>query len=47
MKDETRAWLNYAAENLAVAELSLANDHLNACLHNIKRRVAHKLESMI
>jgi hypothetical protein len=34
MKDETSAWLSYADENLAVAELSLANNHLNACLHN-------------
>ena len=34
MKDETPAWLSYADENLAVAELSLANNHLNACLHN-------------
>lgn len=29
MKDETPAWLSYADENLDVAELSLANNHLN------------------
>ena len=29
MKDETYAWLNYAAENLDVAELSLAHANLS------------------
>ena len=32
MKDEIPAWLSYADENLAVDELSLVNDLLNACL---------------
>lgn len=47
MKDETRAWLNYAAENLAVAELSLAHDHLNACLHNAQQSVEKYLKALI
>jgi HEPN domain-containing protein len=47
MKDETRAWLNYAAENLAVAELSLAHDHLNACLHNTQQAVEKYLKALI
>ena len=37
MKDETPAWLSYADENLYVAELSLVNNHLNACLHNAQQ----------
>ncbi|HLA27387.1 MAG TPA: hypothetical protein VJZ49_05780 [Syntrophales bacterium] len=37
MKDETSSWLSYADENLAVAELSLVNNHLNACLHNAQQ----------
>ena len=47
MKDETCAWLNYAAENLAVAELSLAHDHLNACLHNTQQAVEKYLKALI
>lgn len=47
MKDETRAWLDYAAENLAVAELSLAHDHLNACLHNAQQAVEKYLKALM
>ncbi len=47
MKDETCAWLNYAAENLAVAELSLAHDHLNACLHNAQQAVEKYLKALM
>ncbi len=47
MKDETRAWLNYAAENLAVAELSLAHNHLNACLHNTQQAVEKYLKALM
>ena len=46
MKDETYAWLNYAAENLDVAELSLAHDHLNACLHNAQQAVEKYLKAL-
>jgi len=47
MKDETCAWLNYAAENLAVAELSLAHNHLNACLHNAQQAVEKYLKALM
>jgi HEPN domain-containing protein len=47
MKDETGAWLNYAAENLAVAELSLDHDHLNACLHNAQQAVEKYLKALM
>ena len=47
MKDETPAWLSYADENLDVAELSLANNHLNACLHNAQQAVEKYLKALI
>jgi HEPN domain-containing protein len=47
MKDETSAWLSYADENLDVAELSLAHDHLNACLHNAQQAVEKYLKALI
>ena len=47
MKDEIPAWLSYADENLDVAELSLANDHLNACLHNSQQAVEKYLKALI
>ena len=47
MKDETDAWLNYAAENLAVAELSLAHSYLNACLHNAQQAVEKYLKALM
>ena len=46
MKDETCAWLNYAAENLAVAELSLAHNHLNASLYNAQQAVEKYLKAL-
>lgn len=46
MKDETYAWLNYAAENLDVAELSLSHNHLNACLHNAQQAVEKYLKAL-
>ncbi|RJP58547.1 MAG: HEPN domain-containing protein [Deltaproteobacteria bacterium] len=47
MKDETPAWLSYADENLDVAELSLANNHLNACLHNAQQAVEKYLKALV
>jgi HEPN domain-containing protein len=47
MKDETRAWLTYAAENLDVAELSLAHSHLNACLQNAQQSVEKYLKALM
>jgi hypothetical protein len=36
MKDETKAWLVYAAENLASAEILLEQNLLNACIQNVQ-----------
>lgn len=47
MRGETRVWLQYADENLAVAELALTNDHLNACLHNAQQAVEKYLKALI
>jgi len=47
MKDETKSWLNYAAENLEVAELSLAHNHLNACLYNAQQAVEKYLKALM
>src|SRR3972149_2710130 len=45
--DEPPAWLSYADENLDVAELSLANNHLNACLHNTQQAVDEVFKSAL
>jgi HEPN domain-containing protein len=37
MKNETRAWLDYADENLKSAEVLLRNGLFNACLQNIQQ----------
>jgi len=47
MRNETRFWLQYADENLDVAELALANDHLNACLHNAQQAVEKYLKTLV
>jgi len=47
MKDDTLAWLSYADENFDVAKLSLAHDHLNACLHNAQQAVEKYLKALI
>ena len=47
MKDETRLWLQYAEENLDVAELALTNGHFNASLHNAHQAVEKYLKAVI
>ncbi|MBI4776796.1 MAG: HEPN domain-containing protein [Deltaproteobacteria bacterium] len=47
MKDETRTWLSFADENLAVARLTLEHGHLNACLQNAQQAVEKYLKAMI
>jgi HEPN domain-containing protein len=47
MKDETRAWLSYADENLDVARLSLEHGHLNASLQNVQQAVEKYLKAVI
>jgi HEPN domain-containing protein len=47
MKDETRAWLSYADENLGVSALTLEHGHLNACLQNAQQAVEKYLKAVI
>jgi HEPN domain-containing protein len=47
MKDETRAWLSYADENLEVARLALKYGHLNSSLQNTQQAVEKYLKSVI
>lgn len=47
MKDETRAWLSYADENLDVARLSLEHGHLNASLQNVQQAIEKYLKAVI
>jgi HEPN domain-containing protein len=47
MKDETRAWLLYADENLSVAELALEHGHLNSCLQNAQQATEKYLKAVI
>ena len=47
MKDETKAWLVYAAENLASAEILLEQNLLNACLQNVQQSVEKYLKAIL
>jgi len=47
MKEETKAWLAYADENLNVAKLSLDHGHLNASLQNVQQAVEKYLKAVI
>ena len=47
MKDETRARLSYAEENVAVAGLTFDHGHLNACLQNAQQAVEKYLKALI
>jgi HEPN domain-containing protein len=47
MKDETRQWLAYAEENLAIARLALQGDYFNACLHNVQQAVEKSLKALV
>lgn len=46
MKDDTRAWLNYAGENLDSAKILLKSDLYNACLQNIQQSVEKLIKSL-
>lgn len=47
MKSETKAWLAYAAENLASAEILLEQNLLNACLQNTQQSVEKYLKAIL
>ena len=46
MKDETRIWLDYAAENLESARILLNSSLFNSCLQNVQQSVEKLLKSL-
>lgn len=46
MKDETKMWLDYAAENLASARILLKSSLFNSCLQNAQQSVEKLLKSL-
>jgi len=40
MKDETAVWLEYAAENLASAQILLDSGLFNSCLQNVQHHLS-------
>ena len=47
MKNETKAWLDYADENMKSAEVLLQNGLFNACLQNIQQAAEKHLKSLL
>jgi HEPN domain-containing protein len=47
MKNETKAWLDYAAENYKSAEVLFKNGLFNACLQNIQQSAEKYLKSLL
>ena len=47
MKDDTRAWLTYAGENLAAAEILLKQGLYNPCLQNVQQSVEKSLKALL
>jgi len=46
MKDETKIWLDYAAENLESASILLNSSLFNSCLQNVQQTVEKLLKSL-
>mgnify|MGYP001161863120 CR=1 FL=1 len=47
MKDETAVWLQYAAENLASAQILLDSGLFNSCLQNVQQCVEKSLKAVL
>ena len=47
MKDETKMWLDYAAENLESARILLKSSLFNACLQNVQQCVEKLLKALL
>ena len=47
MKDDSRAWLTYAGENLAAAEVLLNQGLYNPCLQNVQQSVEKSLKALL
>jgi len=47
MKNETKIWLDYAAENLESARIVLDSDLFNSCLQNIQQCVEKLMKAVL
>lgn len=47
MKDETRLWLDYATENLEIAQIALERGFFNACLQNVQQVIEKSLKAYL
>src|SRR3989339_890024 len=47
MKDETAVWIEYAAENLASAQVLLDSGLFNSCLQNVQQCVEKSLKAVL
>ncbi|OGQ95064.1 MAG: DNA-binding protein [Deltaproteobacteria bacterium RIFOXYD12_FULL_57_12] len=47
MKDETRKWLTFAADNLSSARILLESSLYNPCLQNIQQSVEKNLKALL
>ncbi len=47
MKDDSRAWLTYAGENLTAAEVLLNQGLYNPCLQNVQQSVEKSLKALL
>jgi HEPN domain-containing protein len=47
MSDEASAWLQYARENLQVAQMTLESGLLNPCLQNAQQAVEKALKAVL
>jgi HEPN domain-containing protein len=47
MKDETREWLHYAEENLAVAKLALEAGYFNPAIQNAQQTAEKALKAIL
>lgn len=47
MKDETRLWLDYAAENLEISRIALERGFYNACLQNAQQTIEKSLKALL
>lgn len=47
MKDEIRAWLAYATENLESAKILLEQNLLNPCLQNVQQSIEKYLKALL
>ncbi len=47
MKDDTRAWVNYALDNIAAAKLLVQQSLYNPCLQNVQQAIEKILKALL